>query len=257
MNNALKPGAQSLDLSKIKSADQLAQLLQPFFLSSSLGTAPNAQGGSGGRTTVLTTKSTYTRTVNGQSGDVTVATGGGIVPTTPLLFNASPAGSAFQPYSGASAAKYFTSTTTLPGGIGKYIHIMGLVTVSNAATAGYFGFGVGNTGGTRMVFIGFQGQSSNGPAVIYDTLLAGSGTVLNGYVNVGGPGAFFATGTAARFDLHVVVNSATDIVVGGDVNGVGCGLGALNDIDLTGSLTFYAVGAASTDAVVQYTTTVY
>jgi len=68
----LPPGRTSLDLSQIKSIDQLAQLLAPYFLSSSLGTAPGAQGGSGGRTTVLTTASTYTRSVNGFSGAVLI-----------------------------------------------------------------------------------------------------------------------------------------------------------------------------------------
>jgi hypothetical protein len=72
MHNARTPGVTSLDLSKITSIQQLATLLQPFFLSSSLGTAPNAQGGTGNRTVVLTTKSQYTQTVNGQSGGVII-----------------------------------------------------------------------------------------------------------------------------------------------------------------------------------------
>ena len=72
MHNAPKPGAQSLDLSQAKSVAQLAQLLQPYFLSSSLGTAPLAQGTSGNRTTVLTTASNnYVASLNGKVGALT------------------------------------------------------------------------------------------------------------------------------------------------------------------------------------------
>jgi hypothetical protein len=67
----LPPGASSLDLSQIKSVQQLAQLLAPYFLSSSLGTAPLAQGTSGNRNVVLTSKSDYVQSFNGQTGAVT------------------------------------------------------------------------------------------------------------------------------------------------------------------------------------------
>lgn len=73
MHNARTPGVTSLDLSQVRSVDQLAQLLAPFFLSSSLGTAPNAQGGTGNRVTVLTTQSKYAKTVNGLSGSVVIS----------------------------------------------------------------------------------------------------------------------------------------------------------------------------------------
>lgn len=72
MHNARTPGVVSLDLSKITNIQQLATLLAPYFLSSSLGTAPGAQGGSGGRTTVLTTASKYVQSLNGATGLVTI-----------------------------------------------------------------------------------------------------------------------------------------------------------------------------------------
>ena len=72
MSNAQAPGVTSLDLSKVKSVQQLATLLAPFFLPSSLGTAPLAQGTSGGRTTVLTTASQYVQSLNGKTGAVTI-----------------------------------------------------------------------------------------------------------------------------------------------------------------------------------------
>ncbi len=210
----------------------------------------------------LTTTNGYVLTYDASSGKWLAAApsggGGGITPPTAIVFNTVAGGSSFQPYGGATAAKYFVSTTTFAGGIGMYIHIMGIVTVSNTSLAGYYGFGIGKTGDTRMVFIGYQGQGSSGPAVIYDNLLAGSGSVLSGYQNISGPAAFYATNSAARFDMHIVVNSSSNIMVGGTVHGLSVGNGVLNDIDLTGgSLTIYGIGAVSTDAVVQYTTIVY
>lgn len=74
----LAPGSSSLDLSQVKSIQQLAQLLAPYFLSSSLGTAPLAQGSNGNRVTVLTTKTkNYVSSINGKVGDITLT----IVPT--------------------------------------------------------------------------------------------------------------------------------------------------------------------------------
>jgi hypothetical protein len=50
------------------SISQIISLLQPYFLSTSLGTAPNAQGTAGGRTTALTTATVQVKLASLVSG---------------------------------------------------------------------------------------------------------------------------------------------------------------------------------------------
>jgi hypothetical protein len=54
------PSQQVNDLARYSSVQQLATAMQPYFLSSSLGTAPGAKGSNGNRTTVLTSQSQQT-----------------------------------------------------------------------------------------------------------------------------------------------------------------------------------------------------
>ncbi len=128
MRTTRTPGAHSLDLSKITSVDQLAQLLAPFFLSSSLGTAPNAQGTSGNRVTVLTTQSQYARTVNRQSGNV-------VLPQPFLAAHALVAGTYAWSYAAANfqvAPIVFFAPVGAPPSAGTTLYLAGAPSATTA-----------------------------------------------------------------------------------------------------------------------------
>src|SRR5579884_993801 len=233
-------------------ATQPGQVSNPNSSSSGGSGITSIAGQTGPSITLGSSDSSVTITPSGNNIDFKSSGGGGGISMTSITFNSSATGTSFQPYSGASVSNYYTSTATISGGSSFYIHVSCKVKVSNTAY-GYYGVGIGKTGDTRMLFCGIQGQAANGPAVLYDTPFSSAGTVFPGYQTISfavGSSQLFTTNSYSKFDLCVTVGSSSNLLAGAQVNGFNCGIGSTNDLDLTGgSLTFYAVGSASTDII--------
>lgn len=172
-----------------------------------------------------------------------------------IAFNSTATGTNFEP-NGVNPSSYFAATTTIACPSTKLLRFR-FIADPSSSSAGYVGLAFQKAGGSGGVW--FAGFQMNGFVACYNpSSITGTAATMGGYQNA-------STGIGRRefFEIILSVQDSANLFVSATCMGVSFINMQSNDnyitnIDLTGNIQVYAIGAAASDIVLcQYETTLF